>query len=91
MGVPSQFILAATLQRAAYKQIGVYSNILKQINAKVRQDLYKLDLPCYKNTMIVGIDAVHEASKRLVGCSSSYNQAKTQYYTRLYVQPNPKD
>ena len=61
------------------------------MNAKVKQDLYRISLPNLNNTMVVGIDAIHESRKRLVGCSASYNQAKTQYYTRLYVQPNPKD
>jgi len=44
MGVPSQFVLVETLKRA---KIGVYSNLLKQMNAKVRQDLYRLALPSY--------------------------------------------
>jgi len=38
-GVPSQFMLSATVDRA---KITVYSNVLKQINAKVRQDLYRV-------------------------------------------------
>ena len=32
-GIPSQFLLSGTIQRA---KIGVYSNILKQMNAKTR-------------------------------------------------------
>ena len=64
--------------------------VLKQMNSKLKQDNYRVSLPHLKNTMIVGMDAIHLSAKRLIGLSASYNQAKTQYYTRLYVEPNPK-
>jgi len=41
-GIPSQFMLSGTVDRA---KITVYSNVLKQINAKVRQDLYRVLAP----------------------------------------------
>ena len=41
-GVPSQFITASVLQRA---RMNVFSNILKQMNAKLKLDLYRLSLP----------------------------------------------
>lgn len=74
LGVPSQFILVPTLKRSLGK-IGVFSNILKQINAKVRLDLYRLRLPQHMaNTMIVGVDVVNEGRQTLLGYTSSYSQ-----------------
>jgi hypothetical protein len=69
--IPSQFITADTLKRAANK-LGVYSNLLKQMNAKMRQDLYRLSIPNLKNSMVVGVDVINEGSRRLVACSASY-------------------
>jgi hypothetical protein len=60
------------MQRA---KIGVYSNILKQINAKIRLDLYRLDLSNLKNTMVIGVDVVNEGKTSLLGFSASYNQS----------------
>lgn len=40
--------------------------------------------------MLVGVDVINEGSRRLIGCSASYNMAMTQYYTRVYQQKNPK-
>lgn len=53
-------------------KIGVYSNILKQINAKVRKDLYKISIPL-KKTMVVGVDVVNEGSRSIVAMTSSYS------------------
>lgn len=36
--------------------------------------------------MIVGVDVINEGSRRLVGCSASYNSFMSQYYTRLFPQ-----
>lgn len=43
-GVPSQFITAGKLRNA---KMGVFSNLLKQMNAKLRQDLYRINLPAF--------------------------------------------
>jgi hypothetical protein len=43
LGIPSQFILLETINRS--KGLGMYSNLLKQMNAKVRLDLYRLKIP----------------------------------------------
>ena len=43
------------------------------MNAKVKKDLYNLSLINLKNTMVVGTDVINEGSRRLVGCSASYN------------------
>jgi len=62
-------VTTETLKRA---KIGVYSNILKQINAKCRLDLYRLAIPV-RNPMIVGVDVVNEGRSPIIGCSASYN------------------
>jgi hypothetical protein len=68
--IPSQFITTETLKRA---KIGVYSNLIKQMNAKMRLDLYRLNIPNLKNSMVVGVDVINDGSRRLVACSASYN------------------
>lgn len=70
MGIPSQFILSSTVRRA---RISVYSNVLKQINAKTRQDLYRMNLPALRKTMIVGTNIVNSGGKSILGLCSSYN------------------
>jgi len=60
MGVPSQFVL---LQKHLDKKRGgfkltVISNIMAQMTAKVKKDLYRLNLNQQKSKMIVGFDLV---------------------------------
>jgi hypothetical protein len=55
-GVVSQFITAKTL--GGNFSLGVFSNLLKQINAKLRLDLYRVYLPHIKNTMIIGVSII---------------------------------
>ena len=54
-GLPSQFILSF---KASKINMSVASNLLKQMNAKVQQDLYRISLPAFKNTMLVGVDVI---------------------------------
>jgi aubergine len=51
-GIPSQFILTNTIRR---DKIAVFRSILKQMNAKLKSDLYRLSIPL-KSTMVIGID-----------------------------------
>jgi hypothetical protein len=78
-GIPSQFVLADTLKRSSGK-MGVFGNILKQVNAKVKLDLYRLIIPL-KNAMVVGVDVVNEGRKSIIGFTSSLNQFFSQYYS----------
>lgn len=80
-GIPSQFVLSNTIKRA---KITVYSNILKQINAKLRGDLYKIDVP--KNadkTMIVGCDIVAAGRDAVIGLTASYSKHMSQHYSKV--------
>lgn len=84
-GVPSQFITIDTMKRAQ-ERLDVFANLLKQINAKMKLDLYRLSLPTIKNTILIGVDIVNEGNKRVMGCSASYNHYMTQYFTKTYNQ-----
>ena len=79
-GVPSQFILSNKMRNA---KIGVFSNLLKQMNAKLKQDLYRLNLPACQNTMLVGIDIVMQGRNKLIGCCATTSKTLTQCYTKL--------
>jgi len=52
--------------------MAVYGNILKQINAKVGLDLYRLKI-YLKNVMIVGVDVCNEGRRSIIGMTASYN------------------
>ena len=84
-GVPSQFITSKKLSVAVQKsQIGVFSNLLKQMNAKMRLDLYRINLPHFKNTMLVGIDVIMSGTNKLVGCCATSTKTLSKCFTKLY-------
>lgn len=56
--------------------MGVFNNLLKQINAKSRLDLYRVKIPL-QNAMVIGVDVVNEGRKAIIGLTASY----TKYYT----------
>ena len=70
MAIPSQFVLVKTAQK---KTLAVNSNIIKQMNAKVTQDLYRLHCAETAKTMIVGVDLCHAGRGTIFGFLSSYN------------------
>nr|AEX87970.1 Otiwi8 [Sterkiella histriomuscorum] len=88
MGVPSQFILSDTLFKKG-KALGVFSNLLKQMNAKLKRDLYNMSLPNLRKTMIVGTDIVNTGGKSLLGLCASMTQEISQYYTKMAVHDLP--
>lgn len=87
-GVPSQFVTAKKLQGKL--ALGVFSNLLKQINAKVKLDLYRVNLPHFKNAMVIGVDLIMNGSSKLIGCCATSSKTMTQCYTRLYKQKMAK-
>lgn len=86
MGVPSQFILYDNARKAKRP---VISNLIKQINAKVQKDLYRLNLPYLKNTMVVGVDLTQSNSQTIFGLTASYNQYCSQYFSKVVRLPMP--
>jgi hypothetical protein len=87
-GVVSQFITAKKLGGKLF--LSIFSSLLKQINAKVKQDLYRVNLPHFKNAMVIGVDLIMNASSKLIGCCATSSQTLTQCYTRLYKQKMPR-
>jgi argonaute-like protein implicated in RNA metabolism and viral defense len=85
-GVPSQFILANKMRNA---KIGVFSNLLKQMNAKLKLDLYRVNLPHFKNTMLLGVDVIMNGRNKLVGCCATVTPSLSQCLTKLYKQKPP--
>lgn len=82
--IVSQFVLGSTIDRA---KITVYSNILKQINAKLCQDLYRIEVPAnLQNTMVVGVDVVNAGRRAIIGMTASYSKHMTQHYSQVVCQ-----
>ncbi len=71
----SQFITAKNLDGKL--SLGVFSNLLKQINAKLKKDLYRVKLPYFKNSMVIGVDLIMNGSIKLIGCCATSSQTLT--------------
>ena len=69
--------------------MAVASNLLKQMNAKVKQDIYRMSLPSLKKTMVVGVDVIMNGSSKLIGCCATYTDTLTQCFTKLYKHKMP--
>ena len=88
LGVPSQFILVPTVR----KPITVYTNLLKQMNSKIKQDLYRINIPKdFANAMVVGVDACHAGRDSIIGLAATYTPYFTQHYTEVAHQALDKE
>jgi hypothetical protein len=63
--------------------LSVFSNLLKQINAKIGKDLLRLNVPELASTMVVGIDVVNEGKRSLLGLCASRNTQVSQFYSAV--------
>jgi hypothetical protein len=52
----------------------VMSSLLKQISAKMNFDLYRLNIPHFRSTIVIGIDLVMSGTILLIGCSATSNK-----------------
>jgi hypothetical protein len=68
----------------------VLSNLIKQMNAKSRLDLYRLNVPQFKNTMLVGVDLIMAGSSKYIGCSATSNKNLSQCFTKFLKHKLPK-
>jgi hypothetical protein len=59
------------------------------MNAKLKQDLYRVSLPMFRKTMLIGIDVIMQGNAKLIGCCATYNLQMTQVYSQLYKQKTP--
>lgn len=74
-GVVSQFIKAKKIY--GKQPLCVFSNLLKQINAKLNKDLYRVNLPHLKDTMAIGVNFIMIGSSMLIGCCATSSKALT--------------
>jgi len=63
--------------------------LLKQMNAKMRLDLYRLNLPHLRKSMIIGVDSIVKGNNVILGLTASYNPYMTQYYGVVRSQKLP--
>ena len=78
--VISQFVSSKTIQKYNDR---IYINILRQINAKLGGDLWRLNFgpEISKKTMLVGIDVCHKGKQSIIGFCATYDEHMCKYYT----------
>lgn len=84
-GIVSQFMVQRNVERNLSK-MGVFTNLLRQVNAKMPLDLYRICLPDKVrslHTMFIGIDVCHKGHTSIVGLSASYTQDATQHFCKI--------
>ena len=76
----SQFVTSKTINR---DKDGIYLNIIRQINAKLGGDLWRMSFSeeISPKTMLVGIDVCHKGKQSIIGFVATYDQYLCKYYT----------
>ena len=80
VGVPSQFVLSRTAQRAC-GALAVAGNILKQMNAKISRDLYRINFSNTQDTMVIGVNAINFGKGMLFALVATYSASLSQCFT----------
>jgi hypothetical protein len=57
--------------------MGTFTMLVKQMNAKIKLDIYRLNIPVLRKTMVVGVDSVSKGNSVIMGLTSSINAALT--------------
>jgi hypothetical protein len=60
------------------------------MNGKLRQDLYRIHLPNFRKTMVIGTDVVNTGGRTIFGLCASYSPYITQYYTKIATHDLPR-
>lgn len=60
------------------------------MNAKMQHDLYRMHLPFFKKTMVIGTDVVNSAGKTILGLCASYTPQISQYLTKIGTHDLPR-
>jgi len=83
--VISQFVSSKTIQKYNDR---IYINILRQINAKLGGDLWRLNFgsEISRKTMLVGIDVCHKGKQSIIGFCATYDEHMCKYYTQASPQ-----
>ena len=76
----SQFVTSKTINRDNDR---IYLNIVRQINAKLGGDLWRMSFgkEISLKTMLVGIDVCHKGKQSIIGFVATYDQYLCKYYT----------
>jgi hypothetical protein len=76
----SQFVHSRTIEKDNDR---IYTNILRQINAKLGGDLWRMNFgsEISKKTMLVGIDVCHKGRQSIIGYVATYDPYLCKYYT----------
>ena len=83
--VISQFVTSKIIAKDNDR---IYMNVLRQINAKLGGDLWRIDYgkEISKKTMLVGIDVCHKGKQSIIGFVATYDQYLCKYYTQSSPQ-----
>jgi hypothetical protein len=81
----SQFVTSKTINRDNDR---IYLNIVRQINAKLGGDLWRMNFGAEisNKTMLVGIDVCHKGKQSIIGFVATYDQYMCKYYTQASPQ-----
>ncbi len=81
----SQFVTAKTINRDNDR---IYLNIVRQINAKLGADLWRMNFgtEISNKTMLVGIDVCHKGKQSIIGFVATYDPYMCKYYTQASPQ-----
>jgi hypothetical protein len=81
----SQFVTSKTINR---DKDGIYLNIIRQINAKLGGDLWRMSFgpEISTKTMLVGIDVCHKGKQSIIGFVATYDPYMCKYYTQADPQ-----
>jgi hypothetical protein len=76
----SQFVTSKTINRDNDR---IYLNIVRQINAKLGGDLWRMSFgpEISPKTMLVGIDVCHKGKQSIIGFVATYDPFLCKYYT----------
>lgn len=86
--VPSQIIVAKTINKPDQSLRSIAQKIILQMNVKLGGELWRMNIPI-KKLMIVGIDVYHKVEKgfkSIAGFVSSLNPEQTRWYSRVCIQ-----
>ena len=81
----SQFVTSKTIDKDNDR---IYMNIVRQINAKLGGDLWRMNFgkEISKKTMLVGIDVCHKGKQSIIGFVATYDPFMCKYYTQASPQ-----
>jgi hypothetical protein len=81
----SQFVTSKTINRDNDR---IYLNIIRQINAKLGGDLWRMSFgpEISTKTMLVGIDVCHKGKQSIIGFVATYDPYMCKYYTQADPQ-----